>query len=259
MKSWMRIFFGITLTLFLLGGVPQYAAADTWDEDNALRTASAAQVIQGDWYNLQGERVLQVDKQSVNTCPIINITKTVWMVGHFEMTILEKDGERKLNIGDRYIRNGCIYYQGMPLRKDNKARHFETVGGVGLMMSVKEVIDVLGVPDTVTGASYKGFTWRYHEKGLKITFNPAAVSIVTAITLLKDSPLRFETSGLNCKSSLKDFSFKYGIGNIIVGPDGAFGSIMYPIHDVKTDKATEEGLVFKGKADAIEGIELFAL
>ena len=63
----------------------------------------------------------------------------------------------------------------------------------------------------------------------------------------------------NCKSSLRHFSLNYGIKNIAVGSDGTFGKSMYPIHDVKVDKATEEGIVFKRKADAIEEIELVAL
>ncbi|MCH3951643.1 MAG: hypothetical protein LKE33_12030 [Acidaminococcus sp.] len=231
-------------------------AADTWDKENAQKTASRTEISKGSWYNLKGERILQIDDHTVNGNPIVQISKTVYMPDHFEITVAEKTGNRTLTIGDDYIHSGCITYNNTVLRKDNKPHYFESVDGIANTMTMDEVKARWGEPDSeVKDSDNPMLTWNYTKKGTSVIFAPGG--LVTRVILQKGSPLRFDRSKLNCENPVEAFRKAYGLSAIRMNQEGKLAKhLFYVLTDVSGKETPYEGIVFEGTKNQLEKITL---
>jgi hypothetical protein len=126
----------------------------------------------------------------------------------------------------------------------------ESVGGISLGMSKKDVLSAYGKPTKVLSQTesrnlcgYPIGGWYYQKDGWLITFNSNSGQ-VDRIVIFGNGTRRLDNSGLNCSSSLEEFAAKYGLsrvprqGSIVSIDDGEYlvffeypNSLMFTIYN----------------------------
>lgn len=185
-------------------------------------TEKFLRIIQGDWYDSKGRKLVTVGDMQINDCKIEGIYDLAGGGGLAGGTFrLQENGQEwdvrlDWNISKSDLDSLSVNGNQTLHRTANAAADLETVGGVCLGMMPEQVEQKLGKPSSnlgkdnaVTAGDYtfsKG--WYYPDKGLIIVFGNGSVE---GIALLKSSKLRFEKSGLNCQSSLEEYAKAYGL------------------------------------------------
>ena len=125
------------------------------------QTASIVSKLQGQWYDENGNVALDFEGNTVNGCPIVGAYHPAGGSGDFSCTlrIIENESYKDLflicsHVGkpdyhSHIILNGAYgdASKGAMLLKTKTAQYYETVGGIGIDMPVKEVIAKYGEPD----------------------------------------------------------------------------------------------------------------
>lgn len=164
------------------------------------------QGILGQWENMAGEK-LNVTEQGVEQYKLVGIEKTVGGSESGGM-LLDMDIEgtvKKCTMGYKLRPNFAILaVNGQPYYRFSKA-HYESISGIYLGMTAKELEALMGKPDLVDGNP--GYNrWLYQSKGLEINFY---YDLVTEIGVTKKSGLKFDLSGLGGDAPIEAYGIAY--------------------------------------------------
>lgn len=180
------------------------------------------EVITGDWYNHNGNKVLSIGNGYINGCPIL--AGFDWagskQFGGVILRIKESSGVRDIHINWLKGEGAGNYVQidkGEHLHNTTKPYFFESVGGIYLGMTAKEIEAKYGQAQKISpgekflDGSTNRVRWYYPKQGIVLWFDGDSIS---HISLLKNSPLHFERSGLNCQNTPQEFAKAYSMSRI---------------------------------------------
>lgn len=192
--------------------------------------------IQGQWYDINGNLVLDFEGKTVNGCPVVGVYNLAGGGGHFSciIRVVESSGYRDLAIGCIHVGGTPNYHsqivldynckdarKGVSLLRTKKAQYYETVGGIGLDMPAKEVLASYGKPDlALRENNHLGVDkWVYTKLGLELRIRYKRVWM---IRIWKWGDRRFDRTGFNCNNAPFEFQEAYGFHRVPRG--GQYGS-----------------------------------
>lgn len=184
------------LSLFSVSTVDAY--------QTSLNTViSISQKAAGDWFDVNGNKVLTISNGYINGCPIVGGTDFVGgYPGAGVFIIQEAQGRKAIHLqwmGDgehkTLIINKKVQLSTIPQRE-----HYESIAGVYLGMTKQEVIDLLGVPSDPIDSRGREIL-KYSNLGISVELDHG---VVTVINLIGDNA-HLEKSGLTKSSSLIDY------------------------------------------------------
>lgn len=185
--------------------------------------------LSGAYYDEKGNIVLYIDNKGINGYKLVEVFDLAGGssngIGTFK--ILENDHYKNLRIEWRTSTKTkyLIVNDGLTLQNTKKVEYFESVGGVYLGMTDKEVLNAYGAPTSVEDEKPGKFkTWFYDNDGWTIRFYNGRVD---QITILKNGTRRLDRSGYNCDNSLDEFAAFYNIENIARGVPRSIGGGEY--------------------------------
>lgn len=198
MKKLLCFSFTFMLTLLFLVH-PTFAAANQADWQYVQKKL---QLLQGDWYNDDGELIVSIKDNYINGCQVLSASQFAggsnFAAGTFY--IKESTGTRGLKIMFQIFNKPSDYI----IVDDNVMLHkatdyyYESVGGVHIGMSASNAEKILGTPSRQKTYSKGSYTWYYDSKGIEVGFSGHCVS---SIKILKSCKLRLAKSGLNCSDT----------------------------------------------------------
>ena len=183
------------------------------------------QILQGDWYDKNGNKLVTFNDRKINGCEIVDIYDMAGGGGKAAATFrLKEDGQEwDVRISwdiSKSPRDFIAVDGGQTMFRSQNAESvetaMETVEGVYLGMPPEQVEQKLGKPSRILSKEHPlevgGNTfvsgWLYADKGLLVSFRNGSAD---GIALLRGSPLRFGKSGLNCSNSLDEFEKAYNM------------------------------------------------
>lgn len=196
----------------------------------ASKTKSILRYLQGDWYDRNGKLVARIKDNSINGDKIKKGLKPEFhgCFGSGIFLVIKDTGIQRIAFSYHIEKNekDCLVLNNsVVLHRVPKPDYYESIAGIHLNMTPKEVKAVLGEP-TAKGdlsAYFPKWTgWYYADQGIIIDFN---VDAVDRIYLLEGSKAHFDRSGLTYNSSSKAFEKAYR----------HFGSKRYPFDRTKVD------------------------
>ncbi len=184
-------------------------AAFAW---SAQRGDNFLKGMQGTWYDLNRNVVLQVDGASFNQCPVEDIIAGAQ--GHVIFRIREDTGLRDIHIlqGDAgYHKHKILNYHTW-IRNTVEPVYTESVGGICIGMSTNDLVARYGEPNLKerikdSARGMKREFWLYTSVGFSVNTEG---DMVESITIYKGKNRYFDQSGLNCENPIADFEMKYG-------------------------------------------------
>ena len=176
--------------------------------------AASSSFLEGDWYDKAGNLVLSIHDGYLNDCQIISFISGAGStrMGACTLTVEEGHGSRDISLGVRVLGDphDRLIFDNTALHKAD-CTHYESVSGVYLGSTAKDVVQALGQPESVSDYS-NDIRYSYNSGSLLIDIKYGEVE---SIWLNSDSTLHFDRSGLNCNSSGEDFRRAYGIRDAI--------------------------------------------
>lgn len=211
-----RLMTGLLLgTLFLGSSGMMEVQASYMRQVEPQYVTKIENALNGDWYDHDGNLVLQIHDGYINGCQILAVYDLAGATGHgdAQFRILESTGERMLQLSwwSRHTdRDSLKLNDSQMLHRVAKLSYHESVAGIHLGMDSAEVKSVLGEP-SATGdmKPYLGWTmygWYYADQKLIVTFD---ADCVDRIILLKGSSQVLKTTGLNCSNTPAEFAAAY--------------------------------------------------
>jgi len=186
--------------------------------------------LQGQWYDLNGNVVLNFAGNYLNDCQITGLYGGAGGGGDigFTVRIIENGQYRDLQLSCTNLsENPDAYHQYIvfnknTLRRTPEAQFYESVGGLGLGMSQKDVVVRYGQPNRAySGSNDRRLTWEYTDLGMTITWD---YGIISRIVIYKYGNRRFDRTGFNCLNTVYDYAQEYGMKRVpSPGRFGAFG------------------------------------
>lgn len=183
--------------------------------------------LQGEWYDADGNVVLDFKGNTVNGCAIVGAYHPAGGGSNFSciIRIIEADGYRDLPVigenlqKDSYhahvILNGdnMDERKGILLMRTKAAKYYESVGGIGLDMPEKEVLAKYGKPDKIQNLKpWKNLdTWQYQKLGLELTMRHQRVWI---IKIYQNGNRHFDRTGFDCANAPYEFQSAYGFNRV---------------------------------------------
>lgn len=170
-------------------------------------------LMEGDWYDADGNRVLQIGGGYINGCRVLAAYDfaggSSYGAGRFD--ILESTGSRSLYLtwDIRHADTDSIKLNDhQMLHRTAKQLFNESIAGIHLGMTSAEVTAVLGAPpQTGDLRPYVGtYGWYYPDLRIAVTFD---ADTIDRILLLKGSRAVLEHSGLNCENAPYEFAQAY--------------------------------------------------
>lgn len=160
----------------------------------------------GAWENMAGEK-LNVGEQTVEHYKLVGIEKCVGGSESGGMLLdMDIDGViKKCTMGYKLRPNYAVLaVNGQPYYRFCKA-HFESVNGIYLGMTARELEALMGKPDLIDGNP--GYNrWLYKNKDLEINF---FYELVTEIGFTKKSSFKLDRSGLGGDAALEAYGIAY--------------------------------------------------
>ena len=189
--------------------------------NNQLSQSSLTELlnaVSGDWYNEKGNKVLSIQ----NGCRVV--AGFDWagssVFGGAVLRIVEDTGLRDLYIDwSKFEGTGNFVQlnQGEHLHAVANGYFFESVCGIHLGMPIDAVESQHGkaqiIPpgkDFIDGNPNR-IRWYYPKLGVVLWLDGKSVS---RISLLKNSNLRFEWSGLSCQNTPQEFAKAYSMSRV---------------------------------------------
>lgn len=179
--------------------------------------------VQGEWYDSNGNVVLNFQGNTVNGCAIVGVYNVAGGRSDFHciIRIVESNGYRDLSISGEQLEKGYYhshvilhskagdYDEGTLLMRTKKAQYYESVGGIYLDTPEKEVLAKYGKPDRILNVKpWEGFdTWRYQKLGLDLTMR---YHHVWQIKIYRNGNRHFDRTGFNCWNTAAEFQKAYG-------------------------------------------------
>lgn len=181
------------------------------------------EIIQGDWYDEYGNKLVTVQDNNINGCEIVSVYDIVGggglAHGTFRLRENEQEWDVKLSWNIRKSSGDSLSINGNLMLHKAKDYYYESIDGIHLGMSPEAVKQKLGEPTQILdkdnpvqigdGKYYSG--WCYKDKGLIISFTNGGAD---RITLPNGSKLRFDKSGLNCSNSPEEFAKAYSMHSV---------------------------------------------
>lgn len=213
-----RNFFGtMLLVAVLLVGLSalQPAHAARMEQQYVTKVLN---LMEGDWYDADGNRVLQIGGGYINGCRVLAAYDFAGGSSHGagRFDILESTGSRSLYLtwDIRHADTDSIKLNDhQMLHRTAKPPFNESIAGIHLGMTSAEVTAVLGTPPQTGDLSpYVGtYGWYYPDLRIAVTFD---ADTVDRILLLKGSRAVLEHSGLNCENTPYEFAQAYHMKRI---------------------------------------------
>lgn len=170
-------------------------------------------LMEGDWYDADGNRVLQIGGGYINGCRVLAAYDFAGGSSHGagRFDILESTGSRSLYLtwDIRHADTDSIKLNDhQMLHRTAKPPFNESIAGIHLGMTSAEVTAVLGAPPQTGDLSpYVGtYGWYYPDLRIAVTFD---ADTVDRILLLRGSRAVLEHSGLNCENAPYEFAQAY--------------------------------------------------
>lgn len=208
-----RKFFGtMLLAAFLLVGLSalQPAHAARMEQQSVTKVLN---LMEGDWYDADGNRVLQIGGGYINGCRVLAAYDFAGGSSHGagRFDILESTGSRSLYLtwDIRHADTDSIKLNDhQMLHRTAKPPFNESIAGIHLGMTSAEVTAVLGAPPQTGDLSpYVGtYGWYYPDLRIAVTFD---ADTVDRILLLRGSRAVLEHSRLNCENAPYEFAQAY--------------------------------------------------
>ena len=199
MKEKLRLFVCMCLSIVCLFSTLIIEAAQM-PIDSVIRTS---QKFAGDWYDTNGNKVLSISNGYINGCRIVDGTDFVGdYPGLGVFIIQEKQGRRAIHL--EWL--GFDEHKTLIMNKKDQLtsklpkEHYESVHGVYLGMTRQQVIDLLGIPNSIDKI-YGREILKYTDLGFQIR---TEYNMVTEITLTGKGA-RLDKSGLGIDSSMVDY------------------------------------------------------
>ena len=189
-------------------------------EMSSKAVAKVLAVMSGQWYDSDGNLVLDISGIEINGCSVISGFDFAGSnaFGQGKFRIAEKQGYRDIDlawkIGDTQ-QDRIVLDRMLTLHKDStKAEHYESVGGVYLGMSQKQLISMYGMPSKIyTSQKTKLLcgvnmdSWCYLEDGWLVTFDG---DVSDRIVIFYGGTRKFDRTGFNCQNSIERYAEVYG-------------------------------------------------
>ncbi|WP_127010146.1 hypothetical protein [Veillonella sp. CHU110] len=171
--------------------------------------------MSGEWKNLDGQVVFNIQNGYINGAQVLDVTGLAgsqsFGVGNF--IIHEAAGNRPLHMSFASTGKniGRIVYNGQALFKQIPVPYSESVSGIHVGSTKDEVLRTFGRPTKRMGDTY-GESLEYAHYKMRIRLDGGTV---TSVTMLKGSPLQFDTSGLSYADGKEKFMGVYDMRNNI--------------------------------------------
>ena len=205
------------LAAFLLVGLfaPQPVHAARMEQQYVTKVLN---LMEGDWYDADGNRVLQIGGGYINGCRVLAAYDfaggSSFGAGRFE--ILESTGTRNLYLqwDIRHSDTDSIKLNDhQMLHRTAKPSFNELIAGIHLGMTSAEVTATLGKPPQALNLSpyVHTYGWYYPDLCIAVTFD---ADTVDRILLLKGSRAVLERSGPNCENAPYEFAQAYQMKHV---------------------------------------------
>ncbi len=206
---------GLLIVALLFTTVQTTSAEETWES-----TWKVLQTIQGDWYDGSGNKILSIRDKYINDCEVV--AGSGWAgsisMGQISFRIQESSGTRNILIGWQISGEGndSITLNNLQTLHRKNQSFYESIGGIYLGMPESAVKEKLGEPYRILAQDYtlqmngKEYNLGWYYKDQQIIVDCRAGS-VCQVTMLKDSPLKLDKSGLTCKSLMSEFQKEYSM------------------------------------------------
>ncbi|WP_301873380.1 hypothetical protein [Acidaminococcus intestini] len=227
MKWWRKGIVCLLACLAMMG----FSSAAMAEYDPTPRILSK---LQGQWYDQEGNVVLDFQGNTVNGCAIVGVYHLAGADTDFSgiIRIVEAEGYRDMPVicenmysasyHSHIILNGDNHdlSKGTLLMRTTEPRYYESVGGIGLDMTEDTVRAKYGSPDRMK--QMKGSTvWTYQKLGLDLTM---CQQRVCNIKIYQYGDRHFDRTGFNCANLPYEFQSAYGFQTVPKpGQYGAFG------------------------------------
>lgn len=169
--------------------------------------------MSGEWKNLDGQVVLNIQNGYINGAQVLDITKLAGYskFGSGNFIIHEAAGNRAVHVEFAIFGNSTdrIVYNDQALFKQIPVPYSESVSGIHVGSTKDEVLQTFGNPTKRMGDTY-GESLEYAHYKMRIRLDGGSV---TSVTLFKGSPLQFDTSGLSYGDGKDEFMRVYDIPN----------------------------------------------
>lgn len=169
--------------------------------------------MSGEWKNLDGQVVLNIQNGYINGTQVLDVTKLAGYskFGSGELIIHEAAGNRAVHVEFAIFGNSTdrIVYNDQALFKQIPVPYSESVSGIHVGSTKDEVLQTFGNPTKRMGDTY-GESLEYAHYKMRIRLDGDSV---TSVTLFKGSPLQFDTSGLSYGDGKDEFMRVYDIPN----------------------------------------------
>ena len=196
---WLGVL-AIALGVFTM--MPDVEAADVW----------GLKAREGKWYDHDtGKLILEIKDGKINGLPVLRGEYAGGAsASNGSANYLVNDNGKNvvlnLTIGMTGGLHKCMAVnQEITLFSTPKPQYYESVNGVYLGMTEKALLKVWGKP-----TRKMNHRWYYKKQGVVVRFDSGAID---RIELLKESPLSFDKSGLNCSSLDEEFEAFYGFSS----------------------------------------------
>jgi small membrane protein A len=212
-----HFFCTLLFAAFLLVGLfaPQPGHAARMEQQYVTKVLN---LMEGDWYDADGNRVLQIGGGYINGCRVLAAYDFAGGSSHGagRFDILESTGSRSLYLtwDIRHVDTDSIKLNDhQMLHRTAKPPFNESIAGIHLGMTSAEVTAVLGAPpQTGDLRPYVGtYGWYYPDLRIAVTFD---ADTVDRILLLKGSRAILERSGLNCENAPYEFAQAYQMKHV---------------------------------------------
>ena len=186
-------------------------------------------LMEGDWYDADGNRVLEIGGGYINGCRVLAAYDFAGASSHGagRFDILENTGSRSLYLtwDIRHADTDSIKLNDhQMLHRTAKPPFNESIAGIHLGMTSGEVLAVLGSPTQAGNLSpyVNTYGWYYSDRRIAITFD---ADTVDRILLFKGSSAVLERSGLNCENTPYEFAQAYHMKRVpVINYDAHYSS-----------------------------------
>ena len=176
--------------------------------------------LAGTWYDEEGRAVLTIEGGMINRCAVVGADGLAGSSVHGGMgfVVQEGTGTRTLRIGWRLFGGAGDYItvaNGDALQRTLNPVYFESIGGIHFGMRTRAVREMLGEGQVLSienpyriGHMRFSNGWYYPEKRFIVLH---AHGIVTGLTLLPGSQMRFDRSGLAVDDGWEEYARAYDL------------------------------------------------
>lgn len=203
------LFLSITIIGLFFAALPAEASVNDFMPGEKLYDKYTS-IIEGDWYDDSGNIVLSIHGHSINGCDIAFFRDVAGGSGAADgmVAIHEDSGQRLLHLSWHitHRKNDVITLNdSQALHRSPTDYYYESVHGIHLGMSPKEVRQVIGSPSFIDSSHYTS-KWHYSDLKMVLGFEKGSV---TFIYLYPGCPYTFDRSGLNSDNNIGDFTKFY--------------------------------------------------